>query len=186
VAELDVVTDMERVGRRAAIATFALAMGLVAVFLVWIVDLVILLATGQSNQVQGGPDLPAWKEAKGLMPIVIPWWLYFVLVAGWAIVLAMVWSGVVYFERWGRHAVLFASPSAVGALALPTGLATLSSGVYFEPEGLGWYPVPGVLLIGIALVAFGREIAIRRAYQRQLRRRRAAAAARRRARKERA
>jgi len=186
VAELDVVTDTERVGRRAAIATFALAMGLVAVFLVWLVDLVILLATGAERNPQVGADQKSWEAWKGLMPIVIPWWLYFVLVAGWAIVLAMVWSGVVYFERWGRHAVLFASPSAVGALALPTGGATLSSGVYFEPEGLGWYPVPGVLLIGIALVAFGREIAIRRAYQRQLRRRRAAAAARRRARKERA
>ncbi len=181
------MSKTDRVPRRAAIATFALAMGLVAVFLVWILDLVILLATGQSNQVPGGPDLRAWEEAKGLMPIVIPWWVYLVFVGGWAIVLAMVWRPErSYFERWGRFGVLIASPTFTGIFALVTGFATLSSGVYFEAEGWGLYPVPGVLLVVIAFVAFGREVAIRRQYRQQAKKRRAAAAARRRARKERA
>ena len=159
----------ERIGRRAAIATFALAMvGIVAPLLVLAGGLVFLLATGADrNPATPGVDQKAIAEWKGLLPFAVPWGYFLLMAVAWLAVLVTVWApDRAYLARWGRRAVLFASPLSTGILALITAMVAFISGLYFEPVdsplGVGFFLVPIFACLVVSAVSFGRERVVSR------------------------
>jgi len=134
----------------------------VTAFLLVAANLVILLASGAEPNPLEGYRTSAWLQWRGRFSIIVPWWAFLVLAAGWVMVLRLVWNPESTHLRMVGPLRLMASPAIVAVLALVSAGSALTWAHWYHVDGQALYLIPVVSLVIIAVVSSYRHHTTRR------------------------
>jgi hypothetical protein len=167
-----VMSRDETLGRRAAYLTLGLAAFVVIAFLLVATNLAVLLASGAEPNVMEGSRQSAWLQWRGRFLLTLPWWTFLLPVAGWIVVLRLVWTPERIYLRKVGPLRLIAAAAVVALLSFVTAFSAITWAYWYYVEGWIWYLVPAGLLVAVGVVASIRTVQINRAAPKRSRRQR--------------